>query len=70
MNANWVAILLGAFVNVVVISFGYGRLSTRVDDIKEVHAKWEVVCNDRFDRIQLDIREIRSLFLKANGGQK
>ena len=78
MNPSWVAIAIGAIVNIAALAYGYGRLSTRVEDAAKEHAKFSLEVNARFDhsqnevsgrldRIQADVREIRSLFLKANG---
>jgi hypothetical protein len=55
-------------LNIAAFAYGYGRITTTVADLKEVETKWEALVNQRFDRVQTDIREIRSLFLKANGG--
>jgi hypothetical protein len=70
MNPTWITIAVGAIINLVIFAYGYGRLSTRVDDLKEVESRWEVMVGGRFDRLQADVREIRSLFLKANGDTK
>ena len=78
MNPSWVAIAIGAVLNIAAFAYGYGRLSTRVEDAAKEHTKFSLEVNARFDhsqsevsgrldRIQADVREIRSLFLKANG---